>query len=97
MSCRRAGYRGPIGVRVNPGFGHGHVRATDTGGPSSKHGIWYEDSTPCTRRPKAAGYPVVLLHAHVGSGPAIDEFNANMGDLRRSSSIASPTIPISKR
>ena len=34
-----AGYRGPVAVRVNPGFGHGHVNACDTGGPSSKHGL----------------------------------------------------------
>jgi len=33
------GYRGPLGVRINPGFGHGHVQSCDTGGPSSKHGI----------------------------------------------------------
>ena len=37
-----AGYAGPIAVRVNPGFGHGHVQSCDTGGPSSKHGIWHE-------------------------------------------------------
>lgn len=35
------GYAGPIALRLNPGFGHGHVQACDTGGPSSKHGIWY--------------------------------------------------------
>src|SRR5262252_7132029 len=39
---RGAGYGGPIAVRVNPGFGHGHVQSCDTGGPSSKHGIWYQ-------------------------------------------------------
>jgi len=79
----RAGYRGPIGIRVNPGFGHGHVRATDTGGPSSKHGIWFEDLDAVRDAATRAGYPIVLLHAHVGSGPAIDEFNANMGNLER--------------
>jgi len=26
-----AGYTGPIAVRVNPGFGHGHVESCDTG------------------------------------------------------------------
>ena len=36
-----AGYRGPVSLRMNPGFGHGHVNACDTGGPSSKHGIWF--------------------------------------------------------
>jgi diaminopimelate decarboxylase len=82
-ALRRAGYRGPLGVRVNPGFGHGHVQATDTGGPSSKHGIWYDDLDAVHAAAKAAGYPVVLLHSHIGSGPAIDEFNANMGNLER--------------
>ena len=33
---RAAGYRGPIAMRVNPGFGHGHVNACDTGGPDRK-------------------------------------------------------------
>lgn len=80
-ALRRAGYRGPIGVRVNPGFGHGHVQATDTGGPSSKHGIWADDLAAVQRAAAAAGLPIVLLHAHVGSGPQIDEFTANMGRL----------------
>jgi diaminopimelate decarboxylase len=80
-ALRRAGYRGPIGIRVNPGFGHGHVQATDTGGPSSKHGIWYDDLDAVRGAAVGAGFPIVLLHVHVGSGPAIDEFNANMGKL----------------
>lgn len=76
-----AGYRGPIGLRLNPGFGHGHVSACDTGGPSSKHGVWHEDAGSVCRAARDAGFPIVLLHAHVGSGPAIDEFNANMARL----------------
>ena len=46
---RDAGYRGPIALRANPGFGHGHVQAVDTGGPSSKHGVWHEDLTEARR------------------------------------------------
>src|SRR5262245_287534 len=30
-----------ITLRVNPGFGHGHSRKTNTGGEQSKHGIWH--------------------------------------------------------
>ncbi len=78
---RAAGYQGPIGVRLNPGFGHGHVSSCDTGGPSSKHGIWHEDADSVRLAAERAGYPIVLLHCHVGSGPAIDEFNANMSKL----------------
>jgi diaminopimelate decarboxylase len=76
-----AGYRGPIAIRVNPGFGHGHVQACDTGGPSSKQGIWFEDLAPVRDAAKAAGYPIVALHAHVGTGPQVREFDENMRKL----------------
>jgi diaminopimelate decarboxylase len=76
-----AGYRGPIAMRVNPGFGHGHVQACDTGGPSSKHGVWYEDHYSAKRLADEAGFPVVALHAHVGTGPQIREFDENMKKL----------------
>ncbi|MGE0601508.1 MAG: diaminopimelate decarboxylase [Dehalococcoidia bacterium] len=76
-----AGYRGPIALRINPGFGHGHVQACDTGGPSSKHGIWYEDHAIAGAMAKDAGFPVVALHAHVGTGPQIEEFDRNMRHL----------------
>ncbi len=73
-----AGYTGPIAVRVNPGFGHGHVQSCDTGGPSSKHGIWHEAIDELRVRAKAAKLPIVALHAHLGTGPSIEEFNENL-------------------
>jgi diaminopimelate decarboxylase len=76
-----AGYRGPIAVRINPGFGHGHVQSCDTGGPSSKHGIWADDLAEVSRRAAAARLSIVSLHAHVGTGPQIREFDANMRKL----------------
>jgi len=78
---RAADYRGSIALRLNPGFGHGHVRATDTGGPSSKHGVWHEDAGEVRRAAERAGYPIVMLHAHIGSGPRMEEFVANMRAL----------------
>src|SRR5690606_7015250 len=30
-----------VTLRLNPGFGHGHSRKTNTGGEWSKHGIWH--------------------------------------------------------
>lgn len=75
------GYRGPAGLRVNPGFGHGHVRECDTGGPSSKHGIWFEDVPEVARRAGALGLRVTLLHAHVGSGPEPEQLYANLRRL----------------
>jgi len=76
-----AGYHGPIAIRVNPGFGHGHVEACDTGGPSSKHGIWHEDLTETVDFAAKAGFEIVALHAHVGTGPQIQEFDENMRRL----------------
>ncbi len=76
-----AGYRGPIGLRLNPGFGHGHVQSCDTGGPSSKHGIWLEQGSAVAQHAARHGLRTTLLHAHIGSGPSPEAFLANMGRL----------------
>lgn len=76
-----AGYAGPAGIRVNPGFGHGHVQACDTGGPSSKHGVWIDDVDELASAASQAQIPVTLLHAHVGSGPQIAELEGNLDRL----------------
>lgn len=78
---KSAGYDGPIAIRVNPGFGHGHVQSCDTGGPSSKHGIWFEDMGAALDSAKQHGLKVTALHAHVGTGPQPGEFETNMGRL----------------
>jgi diaminopimelate decarboxylase len=88
-----AGYRGPIGLRVNPGFGHGHVQECDTGGPSSKHGVWIDDAMQLADEARRAGLAVVLLHAHVGSGPQIDELYANLQRLARELGELLPRLP----
>ena len=41
---------GQITLRINPGFGHGHSRKTNTGGEQSKHGIWHEQIAECLER-----------------------------------------------
>ncbi len=81
QALREAGYRGPVGFRFNPGFGHGHVQSCDTGGPSSKHGLWYEDVERWRQEAGRLCYPIVLLHAHIGTGPAIAEFSTNLSRL----------------
>ncbi|MDQ3621247.1 MAG: diaminopimelate decarboxylase [Verrucomicrobiota bacterium] len=73
-----SGYEGPISIRVNPGFGHGHVNACDTGGPSSKHGIWLEELATTHAAAQKAGMQVVMLHAHIGSGPQYQELHENL-------------------
>jgi diaminopimelate decarboxylase len=75
------GYRGPVAVRANPGFGHGHVQACDTGGPSSKHGVWHEDLAELRQAAAAGGITIVALHAHIGTGPQPREFDQNMRKL----------------
>jgi diaminopimelate decarboxylase len=76
-----AGYRGPLALRINVGFGHGHVNACDTGGPSSKHGIWWEDVSETVEAARKAGLKIVMLHAHVGSGPKQQELRDNLKRL----------------
>src|SRR4029450_11649905 len=59
----RAGCRAPVSIRVNPGFGHGHVNACDTGGPSSKHGVWHEELKSVRDEARRAGFRITMFHA----------------------------------
>ncbi|MCC7086210.1 MAG: diaminopimelate decarboxylase [Pirellulales bacterium] len=59
-------------LRINPGFGHGHSRKTNTGGEQSKHGIWHSDLAECLRRADAHGLGVTSLHMHIGSGTDLE-------------------------
>ena len=78
---QEAGYRGPIGIRVNPGFGQGHTESCDTGGPSSKHGIWPDRLADLRGEASKAGLTIAILHAHIGTGPEVDEFDLNVRKL----------------
>jgi diaminopimelate decarboxylase len=57
------------------------VQACDTGGPSSKHGVWFEELADARKRAADARLPITVLHAHVGTGPELREFDANMRRL----------------
>jgi diaminopimelate decarboxylase len=63
---RAAGHR--IWLRINPGFGHGHSRKTNTGGEHSKHGIWPADIPAALEAIARHGMRLVGLHMHIGSG-----------------------------
>jgi len=89
----KAGNKGGISIRLNPGFGHGHVNACDTGGPSSKHGIWFEDFAKIAEQAKAAGFPIYMLHAHIGSGPQFDELVENLTRLAEEYAELVPQLP----
>jgi diaminopimelate decarboxylase len=57
-----------ITLRINPGFGHGHSAKTNTGGPSSKHGIWHEELDQALDLAQRHNLTVTGLHMHIGSG-----------------------------
>ncbi len=57
-----------VTLRINPGFGHGHSRKTNTGGEHSKHGIWHESLDEALERAARHGLRVTGVHVHIGSG-----------------------------
>ncbi|MPQ68768.1 MULTISPECIES: diaminopimelate decarboxylase [Pseudomonas] len=57
-----------VWLRINPGFGHGHSRKTNTGGENSKHGIWHTQLDEALRLVRDYGLHLVGLHMHIGSG-----------------------------
>jgi diaminopimelate decarboxylase len=66
LGPRHRGHR--VWLRINPGFGHGHSRKTNTGGESSKHGIWHANLPDALKRIDEYGLDLVGLHMHIGSG-----------------------------
>lgn len=88
-----AGYSGPVSIRLNPGFGHGHVNACDTGGPSSKHGVWSGDLQAVKEAAEKAGMQVAMLHAHIGSGPQWQELQENLTRLALEFKELLPSFP----
>lgn len=88
-----AGYQGDISLRINPGFGHGHVNACDTGGPSSKHGVWFEGLEGLATMADEAGLKVVMLHSHIGSGPQFSELLENLERLADEFAKVLPNFP----
>jgi diaminopimelate decarboxylase len=66
---RRLGH--PVWLRINPGFGHGHSKKTNTGGDSSKHGIWFENVPAALELVRRYELDLVGFHMHIGSGADI--------------------------
>ncbi|MGY5778209.1 diaminopimelate decarboxylase [Rhizobium sp. LEGMi135b] len=63
---RSPGHR--VWLRINPGFGHGHSKKTNTGGETSKHGIWFEQLQEAVALTRRYSLKLVGLHMHIGSG-----------------------------
>jgi diaminopimelate decarboxylase len=72
-----------ITLRLNPGFGHGHSRKTNTGGEQSKHGIWHEQLDDCLRRADHHGLSVTGLHLHIGSGTDLEHLSQVCGAMEK--------------
>ena len=58
----------PVWLRINPGFGHGHSKKTNTGGDTSKHGIWHEQLDEVHALIDRYKLKLIGLHMHIGSG-----------------------------
>jgi diaminopimelate decarboxylase len=68
-------------LRINPGFGHGHSRKTNTGGEQSKHGIWHEQLDDCLRKADRHGLAITGIHMHIGSGTDLEHLAQVCGAL----------------
>jgi diaminopimelate decarboxylase len=55
-------------IRINPGEGHGETSKTNTGGPSSQHGIYFDQIETAKSVANEFGIKVIGLHSHIGSG-----------------------------
>jgi diaminopimelate decarboxylase len=81
-----------ITLRINPGFGHGHSRKTNTGGEHSKHGIWHEELGAALVRAAARGLAVVGLHVHIGSGSDLHHLSRVAAEMERFAREVGPSV-----
>jgi diaminopimelate decarboxylase len=76
-----------VTLRINPGFGHGHSQKTNTGGPSSKHGIWHEDLAACVAQAKKYDMQISGLHMHIGSGTDFEHLAEVCGATEKAAAV----------
>lgn len=55
-------------IRINPGEGHGANTQTNTGGPTSKHGIYFDQLDAAKAAAAQYGIKITAIHSHIGSG-----------------------------
>jgi diaminopimelate decarboxylase len=70
-------------LRINPGFGHGHSRKTNTGGDQSKHGIWHTQLADCLARAARHEIAITGIHMHIGSGTDLEHLAQVCGALEQ--------------
>tara|TARA_B100000686_G_scaffold335581_1_gene404340 strand:+ start:1320 stop:2555 length:1236 start_codon:yes stop_codon:yes gene_type:complete len=72
---------GTVSIRINPGEGSGHSKKTNTGGPYSKHGIWYQNLDEARVIAEKYGLKITGVHIHIGSGGDLDHLKRLTGRL----------------
>jgi diaminopimelate decarboxylase len=70
-----------ISIRINPGEGAGHSKKTNTGGPYSKHGIWYQNLDEVKQLLKKYSLTLSGVHMHIGSGGDMEHLKRITGKL----------------
>jgi diaminopimelate decarboxylase len=70
-----------VSIRINPGEGAGHSKKTNTGGPYSKHGIWYENLDEAKAIAEKYGLRITGVHTHIGSGGDMEHLSRITGKL----------------
>ena len=70
-------------ARINPGFGHGHSKKTNTGGDLSKHGIWWKQLAECQAEARRFGMTITGLHMHIGSGADFEHLSQVCAAMER--------------
>lgn len=81
-----------ITVRINPGFGHGHSRKTNTGGDLSKHGVWFEQLDESLALAKKYGMTITGAHMHIGSGSDFEHLATVCGAMEKAVRALGPQI-----
>lgn len=81
-----------ITLRINPGFGRGHSRKTNAGGPQAKHGVWHEQLSEAMSVAAEYELTVVGLHMHIGSGADLEHLAKVCDALEKGAHVAGPTI-----
>jgi diaminopimelate decarboxylase len=83
---------GNITLRINPGFGHGHNRKTNTGGNQAKHGIWHTQIAECLERAGRRRLTVTGLHMHIGSGADMEHLALVCGAMEHAAAQVGPSL-----
>jgi diaminopimelate decarboxylase len=81
-----------ITLRINPGFGHGHSRKTNTGGDQSKHGIWHEQLGLCMETAGRFRVTISGLHMHIGSGTDLEHLSHVCEAMENAAVVIGPTV-----